>query len=147
MKHSKPYKQFVLQLSSIFNVSWYFPNKCFFEKTSRCMLYVLLIERFPFLNLIKRRLLNLNWYGGRWRKKKRQSDLKDGHFKWFTPNLSSILTWKNLWFTEFSTKTHWITRLAASDVFFFFICLHNQLSYFNSIIVQMSEKRDSSNRK
>ena len=28
----------------------------------------------------------------------------------------------------------------------FFICLQNQLSSFNSIIVQMSEKRDSSNR-
>ena len=28
----------------------------------------------------------------------------------------------------------------------FFLCLHNQLSSFNSIIVQMSEKRDSSNR-
>ena len=28
----------------------------------------------------------------------------------------------------------------------FFVCLHNQLSSFNSIIVQMSEKRDSSNR-
>ena len=28
----------------------------------------------------------------------------------------------------------------------FFICLHNQLSIFNSIIVQMSEKRDSSSR-
>ena len=28
----------------------------------------------------------------------------------------------------------------------FFICLHNQLSSFNSIIVQMSEERDSSNR-
>ena len=28
----------------------------------------------------------------------------------------------------------------------FFICLHNQLSSFNSIIVQMSEKCDSSNR-
>ena len=26
----------------------------------------------------------------------------------------------------------------------FFICLHNQLSSFNSIIVQMSEKHDSS---
>ena len=25
----------------------------------------------------------------------------------------------------------------------FFICLHNQLSFFNSIIVQMSEKCDS----
>ena len=29
----------------------------------------------------------------------------------------------------------------------FFMCLHNQLSSFNSIIVQMSEKRDSSNSK
>ena len=28
----------------------------------------------------------------------------------------------------------------------FFICLHIQLSSFNSVIVQMSEKRDSSNR-
>ena len=28
----------------------------------------------------------------------------------------------------------------------FFICLQNQLSSFNSIIVQVSEKRDSSNR-
>ena len=28
----------------------------------------------------------------------------------------------------------------------FFICLHDQLSSFNSIIVQMSEKCDSSNR-
>ena len=28
----------------------------------------------------------------------------------------------------------------------FFICLHNQLSYFNSIIVEMSEKHDSSSR-
>ena len=27
-----------------------------------------------------------------------------------------------------------------------FICLHNQLSSFNSIIVQMSEKRDSSSK-
>ena len=28
----------------------------------------------------------------------------------------------------------------------FFICLHNQLSCFNSIIIPMSEKRDSSSR-
>ena len=28
----------------------------------------------------------------------------------------------------------------------FSICLHNQLSFFNSIIVQMSEKHDSSNK-
>ena len=38
-------------------------------------------------------------------------------------------------------KVHWNTRLPASDVF---ICLHNQLSSFKFIIVQMSEKRDSS---
>ena len=52
-----------------------------------------------------------------------------------------ILKGKN--FTEFSTKIHWKTGLAASDVFHI---LHNQLSSFNSIIVQMSEERDSSNR-
>ena len=28
----------------------------------------------------------------------------------------------------------------------FFICLHNQLSSLNSVIVQMSEKHDSSSR-
>ena len=28
----------------------------------------------------------------------------------------------------------------------FFICLHNQLSSFNSVIVEMSEKHDSSSR-
>ena len=28
----------------------------------------------------------------------------------------------------------------------FFVCLHNQLSSFNSTIVQMSEKNDSSSR-
>ena len=28
----------------------------------------------------------------------------------------------------------------------FFICLHNQLSSFNCVIVQMSEKRDSSSK-
>ena len=55
----------------------------------------------------------------------------------------TILVWKNLCFTKFSTKIHWNTRLAASEVF---ICWHSQLSSFNSIIVQLSEKRDSSNR-
>ena len=52
--------------------------------------------------------------------------------------LLTILTWKTLCFTE---KIHWNTRLAACDVF---VCLHNQLSSFNSIIVRMSVKRDSS---
>ena len=51
---------------------------------------------------------------------------------------------ENLCFTQFiQYKIHEGTRLAASDVF---ICLHNQLSSFNSIIVQMPQKRDSSNR-
>ena len=50
----------------------------------------------------------------------------------------TILTWKNLHFTEFSTKIHWDTRLAASDVFL----LLSQLSSFNFIIVQMSGKRE-----
>ena len=31
-----------------------------------------------------------------------------------------ILTWKNLRFTEFSTKIHWNARLAASDIFHMF---------------------------
>ena len=54
-----------------------------------------------------------------------------------------ILTGKHLCFTEFTTKIHWNTRLAASGVFYI---LCNQLISFNSIIVEMSEKRDSSNR-
>ena len=33
----------------------------------------------------------------------------------------TILTWKNLCLAEFSTKIHWNTRLAASDVFHIFI--------------------------
>ena len=49
--------------------------------------------------------------------------------------------WEKWCFTKFSTKIHWNTRLTASDVFHI---LHNQLISFNSIIVQMSEKRDSS---
>ena len=32
----------------------------------------------------------------------------------------TILAWKNLCFTKFSTKIHWITRLTASDVFHMF---------------------------
>ena len=46
--------------------------------------------------------------------------------------------------TCFTTKIHWNTRLAAFDVFHMF--LHNQLSPFNPITVQMSEKRVSSNK-
>lgn len=32
----------------------------------------------------------------------------------------TILTWKNFSWTEFSTKIHWTTRLADSDVFHMF---------------------------
>ena len=40
---------------------------------------------------------------------------------------------------EFNETQGWLLLM-------FFICLHNQLSSFNSIIVQMSEKHDSSRR-
>ena len=42
-----------------------------------------------------------------------------------------------------STKIHWNTRSVTSDVFHIFT---QSISSFNSIIVQMSEKRDLSNR-
>ena len=51
--------------------------------------------------------------------------------------------WKNLCFTEFSTK---FIEIQCWQLLKFFICLHTQLSSFNSDIVQMSKKRDSSNR-
>ena len=54
----------------------------------------------------------------------------------------TVLTVKNFCFTEFSTKIHWNGRLAACDVFHMF----TQLSSFNSVIGQMSEKLNSSNR-
>ena len=38
-------------------------------------------------------------------------------------------------------------EIQGSLLLTFFICLHNQLSSFNSIIVQIPEKRDSSNSK
>ena len=56
---------------------------------------------------------------------------------------------------DFFNDTH-MEQLDSVEIFIeiqgwllltFFICLHNQLSSFNSIIVQMSEKRDSSNSK
>ena len=56
---------------------------------------------------------------------------------------------------DFFNDTH-MEKLDSVEIFIeiqgwllltFFICLHNQLSSFNSIIVQMSEKRNSSNRK
>ena len=55
----------------------------------------------------------------------------------------TILTWKNLCFTEVVKK---FIEIQGWLLLTLFICLHYQLSSFNSIIVQMSEKRDSSNR-
>ena len=39
----------------------------------------------------------------------------------------TILTWKNLHLTEFSTKIHWNLWLAASDVFHMFM---QQIKFF-----------------
>ena len=47
-------------------------------------------------------------------------------------------------FTEFSIK---FIEVQGWLLLTFFMCLHNQLGSFNSNIVQMSEKRDSSNSK
>ena len=50
----------------------------------------------------------------------------------------TIFTWnKNLCFAGFSTK---FIEIQGWLLLTFFICLHSQLSSFNSIIVQMSEK-------
>ena len=54
--------------------------------------------------------------------------------------LLTILTWKAL------SLLKKIIEIQGWLLLTFFICLHNQLSSFDSIIVQMSEKRDSSNR-
>ena len=55
----------------------------------------------------------------------------------------TILKWKNLCFNELVQN---FIEIQGWLLLMFSICLHNQLSYFNSIIVQMSEKRDSSYR-
>ena len=55
----------------------------------------------------------------------------------------TILTWKTCAFLNSVQK---FIEIQGWLLLTFFICLHNQLSSFNSIIVQMSEKRDSSNR-
>ena len=55
----------------------------------------------------------------------------------------TILTAKNLCFTEFCTK---FIEIQGWLLLTFLTCLHNQLSFFSSIIVQISEKRDLSNR-
>ena len=54
---------------------------------------------------------------------------------------STILTWKYYMNSvqKFIEVQGWLLLTLS-------ICLHNQLSSFNSIIAQMSEKRDSSNR-
>ena len=52
----------------------------------------------------------------------------------------AMLTWKNLCLLQkFIELQVWLLLT-------FLVCLHNQLSCFNSIMVQMSEKRDSSGR-
>ena len=61
-----------------------------------------------------------------------------GDFQIYISVPLKILTGKNLCFTEFSTKIHWNTSWLLPT---FFICLHNQLSSFNSIIAQISQKR------
>ena len=53
-------------------------------------------------------------------------------------NLTILTCKKNLCFAEFSTK---FIKIKGWLLLTFFICLHNQLSSFNSITVQMSEKR------
>ena len=58
-------------------------------------------------------------------------------------NELTILTWKNLCFTECSTK---FNEIQGWLLLTFVICSHNQLSSFNSKIVQMPEKPDSSSR-
>ena len=55
----------------------------------------------------------------------------------------TILTWKNFALLNSVQK---FVEIQGWLLLTFFICLHNQLSSFNSIIVQMSEKGDSSNR-
>ena len=52
----------------------------------------------------------------------------------------TILTGKNL----FSAQK--LMEIQGWLLLTFSICLHNQLSYFNSIIAEMSGKRDSSNK-
>ena len=47
---------------------------------------------------------------------------------------------EELCFAEFSTK---LIEIQVWLLLTFFICLHNQLTSCNFIIVQMSEKRDS----
>ena len=43
-----------------------------------------------------------------------------GNLQFYFMYVLTILTGKNFYFTEFSTKIHWNTRLAASDVFHMF---------------------------
>ena len=52
--------------------------------------------------------------------------------------LNDLTRKKKLCFAEFSTK---LSEIQGWLLLTYFICLHNQLSSFNCIIVQMSEKR------
>ena len=57
--------------------------------------------------------------------------------------LFTILTW---WKCALLNSVQKFIETQGWVLLTFFRCLHNQLSYCNSIIVQMSEKCDSSNR-
>ena len=73
--------------------------------------------------------------------------LNNSHAHWtnnfhhFINHLLTILPWKNLHFTS---SVQQLIEIQGWLLLTIFICLHNQLSSFNSIIVQMSEKCDSS---
>ena len=57
------------------------------------------------------------------------------------PGFLTILTWKTCVLLNSVQK---FLEIQGWLLLTFFICLHNQLSSFNSIIVQMSEKHDPS---
>ena len=57
------------------------------------------------------------------------------------PGFLTILTWKACVLLNSVQK---FLEIQGWLLLTFFICLHNQLSSFNSIIVQMSEKHDPS---
>ena len=75
-----------------------------------------------------------------------------GQITW---NLPKGVSWKKLYVSRYShgrtcallNSVQTFIEIQGWQLLTFFICLHNQLSSFNSIIVQISEKRDSSNSK
>ena len=62
---------------------------------------------------------------------------------WFHPGTSFFLGWNFTYKHPLTWRTRALqkfVRIQGWRLLTFFICLHNQLSSFNSIIVQMSEK-------